>query len=113
MFGWEINLNFHITTPIFETDVNAYQKGINTLSQSYIHWGFLSWAILGALTSIILMHLHYDKNLPLKPKTFLHPIFGNRVYNPIFGGIIDGCCIIAVAAGTIDPIGFLGLQIGF
>lgn len=75
--------------------------------------GFLAWAILGSLTSIVLMHLHYDKGLPLQPRTLLYPILGQRALTGITGALIDACCIIAVAAGTIGPIGFLGLQLSF
>ena len=86
-----------------------FEKAVNALTQSYMHWGFLAWAILGVLTSIVLMHLHYDKGLPLKPRTLLYPVFGKAINGP-FGTIIDSVCLIAVAAGTIGPIGFLGLQ---
>jgi hypothetical protein len=33
------------------------------LAQSFVHWGFLAWAVLGSLLAIVLMHLHYDKGL--------------------------------------------------
>ncbi|WP_150467948.1 BCCT family transporter [Francisella sp. SYW-9] len=100
-------------SPIFLSSHSAYQNAINALAQSFMHWGFLAWSILGSLTSIVLMYLHYDKGLPLKPRTLLYPIFGKRVLGGFFGGLIDACCIVAVAAGTIGPIGFLGLQIGY
>lgn len=43
------------------------------LAQSFVHWGFLAWAVLGSLLAIVLMHLHYDKGLPLAPRTLLYP----------------------------------------
>ncbi len=99
--------------PIFGPETDVFQKAVNALTQSFMHWGFLAWAILGTVTSIVLMRLHYDKGLPLKPRTILYPIFGDRViYGPI-GSLIDAFCLIAVAAGTIGPIGFLGLQISY
>ena len=48
------------------------------LAQSYLHWGFLAWAILGSLTTIMLMHYHYDKGLPLAPRTLLYPVFKEK-----------------------------------
>ena len=78
-----------------------------------MHWGFLSWAILGSLTTIVLMHLHYDKGLPLKPRTLLYPIFGDRAINGWLGSVADAACVIAVVAGTVGPIGFLGLQVSY
>ncbi|WP_438883898.1 BCCT family transporter, partial [Bacillus cereus group sp. BC317] len=82
-------------------------------SQSFMHWRFLAWAILGCLSSIVLMHLHYDKGLPLKPRTLLYPILGQRAVTGWVADLIDALSIIAVAAGTIGPIGFLGLQISY
>ncbi|XKY39108.1 BCCT family transporter [Enterovibrio sp. 27052020O] len=92
---------------------NIQRQAFNALAQSFMHWGFLAWAILGTLTTIVLMHLHYDKGLPLKPRTLLYPVFGDRAMTGWFGALIDACCIVAVAAGTIGPIGFLGLQISY
>jgi len=99
--------------PLYAGETDVFQKAVNALSQSFMHWGFLAWAILGTLTSIVLMHLHYDKGLPLKPRTLLYPVFGDKVINGPLGSIVDAFCIVAVAAGTIGPIGFLGLQISY
>ncbi len=103
----------YVSPPPLYGEVAAYDRAINALSQSFMHWGFLAWAILGGLSSIVLMHLHYDKGLPLKPRTLLYPVFGQRVMKGWFGNLVDAVCIISVAAGTIGPIGFLGLQISY
>jgi len=99
--------------PLYGTQENVQQQAVNALSQSFMHWGFLAWAIVGSLTSIVVMHLHYDKGLPLKPRILLYPVFGKRVLTGHTGALIDACCIVAVAAGTIGPIGFLGLQVSY
>ncbi|SEQ83188.1 Choline-glycine betaine transporter [Loktanella sp. DSM 29012] len=83
------------------------------LAQSFLHWGFLAWAILGSLTTVMLMHYHYDMGLPLAPRTLLYPVFGDRAINGPIGLIADASCIIAVVAGTVGPIGFLGLQMSY
>lgn len=105
--------HFVSAPPLFGGTEDLRQAAFNALAQSYLHWGFLAWAILGSLTTIVFMHLHYDKGLPLKPRTLLYPVFGDRVLKGVFGSLIDACCIIAVAAGTIGPIGFLGLQVSY
>nr|WP_243641873.1 BCCT family transporter [Vibrio sinensis] len=102
-----------VSAPPLYGDASPKAAAINALSQSFMHWGFLAWAILGCLSTIVLMHLHYEKGLPLKPRTLLYPIFGKKAINGWIGHIADACCIIAVAAGTIGPIGFLGLQISY
>src|SRR5690625_3497409 len=87
---------------------------VPALAMSFVDWGFLSWAILGTLGTIVLMYAHYHKGMPLKPRSLLYPIFGEKIMkNSIFGTIVDSFSIIAVAAGTIGPIGFLGLQAGY
>ncbi|MCL1139389.1 BCCT family transporter [Shewanella pneumatophori] len=102
-----------VSSPPFYGEAEGRHLAINALSQSFLHWGFLAWAILGTLAAIVLMHLHYDKGLPLQPRTLLYPIFGDRALNGWIGTLTDTFCIIAVAAGTIGPIGFLGLQISY
>ena len=99
--------------PLYGPQDNPQQLAVNSLSQSFMHWGFLAWAIVGSLTAIVVMHLHYDKGLPLKPRILLYPVLGERALKGHTGAIIDACCIIAVAAGTIGPIGFLGLQVSY
>ncbi|KOO04625.1 BCCT family transporter [Vibrio nereis] len=105
--------HFVTAPPLYGEASSPKNAAINALSQSFMHWGFLAWAILGCLSSVVLMHLHYDKGLPLKPRTLLYPIFGDKAINGWIGTVTDACSIIAVAAGTIGPIGFLGLQISY
>lgn len=105
-----------ISPPPLFRDITASTKEAiyPALSQSFMHWGFLAWAILGTLSSIILMYGHYNKKMPLKPRTLLYPLFGEKIMkNSVLGTLIDSFSIIAVAAGTIGPIGFLGLQASY
>ena len=105
----------HFTSPPphFGGEAKTAAAAYPALAQSFMHWGFLAWAILGSLTSIVFMHLHYNKGLPLKPRTLLYPVFGDRVMHGIFGALVDASCVLAVVAGTIGPIGFLGLQVSY
>ncbi|MGD9016297.1 MAG: BCCT family transporter, partial [Desulfobacterales bacterium] len=43
----------------------------------------------------------------------LYPVFGEKIMNNTLGKVVEGFSILAVAAGTIGPIGFLGLQVSF
>ncbi|WP_339230103.1 BCCT family transporter [Oceanobacillus sp. FSL K6-2867] len=83
-------------------------------AQSFMHWGFTAWAILGTLSVIVMMYVHYNKGLPLKPRGLLYPIFGEKIYhNSVLGSSADIFSIIATVAGTLGPLGFLGLQISY
>ncbi|MEO9777482.1 MAG: BCCT family transporter [Sedimentitalea sp.] len=100
--------------PIFgDLSADPQAGAYAALAQSYLHWGFLAWAILGSLTTVMLMHYHYDRGLPLAPRTLLYPVLGERAIHGPIGLIADACCIIAVVAGTVGPIGFLGLQMSY
>ena len=83
------------------------------LSQSFLHWGFLAWAALGTLATIVLMYAHHQGGVKLRPRALLYPLLGDRLENHWVGSVIDACSIIAVAAGTIGPIGFLASQLGY
>ena len=106
-------LHFMSPPPLFDVTAGTPEAVYPALAQSYMHWGFLAWAILGSLTTIVFMHLHYNKGLPLKPRTLLYPVFGERVLHGWFGGLVDAACVTAVVAGTVGPIGFLGLQVSY
>jgi glycine betaine transporter len=105
--------HFVAPPPLFDAKPGTIDAVYPALAQSFLHWGFLAWAILGSLTTIVLMHLHYDKGLPLKPRTLLYPVFGDRAINSWLGSVVDAACVISVVAGTVGPIGFLGLQVSY
>lgn len=107
--------HFMDTPPHFNGVESGTEGAVSTaLAASFTDWGFLAWAILGTLGTIVLMYAHYEKRVPLKPRALLYPIFGHKIMkkSPL-GTFVDAFSIIAVAAGTIGPIGFLGLQAGF
>ncbi|WP_249871454.1 BCCT family transporter [Oceanobacillus saliphilus] len=83
-------------------------------AQAFMHWGFTAWAILGTLAVVVMMYVHYDRGFPLKPRGLLFPIVGEKIYhNSILGSSADIFSIIATVAGTLGPLGFLGLQISY
>ncbi len=82
------------------------------LAQSFVHWGFLAWAVLGSLAAIVMMFAA-ERGMPLRPRTLLYPVLGRRVVTSPIGTVADVVCIIAVVAGTVGPIGFLGLQVSY
>jgi choline/carnitine/betaine transport len=106
--------HFTSTPPLFQGIESATKAAVApALAQSYLHWGFLAWAILGTLSAVVLMYSHYHKGVDLKPRALLYPLFGEKIMHSWLGVAVDAASIIAVAAGTIGPIGFLGLQLSF
>lgn len=105
--------HFLSSPPLFGAEAATVEAVNPAIAQSFMHWGFLAWAILGSLSTVMLMHYHYEKGLPLAPRTLLYPVFGGRAINGPIGVIADASAILAVVAGTVGPIGFLGLQVSY
>ncbi|MDK9687902.1 BCCT family transporter [Halomonas sp. LC1] len=105
--------HFVVTPPAFDTEAGTAEAVSGALAQSFMHWGFMAWAVLGSLTAVVLAHAHYVKGQPLQPRTLLYPIFGERLMRGPLGSLVDACCVIALVAGTVGPIGFLATQVSF
>jgi choline-glycine betaine transporter len=105
--------HYIVTPPAFDTEAATPAAIAPAMSQSFMHWGFLAWAVLGSLTALVLARAHYDLGKPLQPRTLLSPVFGERLINGPLGSVIDTACVIAVVAGTVGPIGFLATQMSF
>lgn len=109
-------LNHFLSVPPHFNDIASGTEAAVTpaLTTSFVDWGFLAWAILGTLGTFVLMYAHYHRGAPLKPRSLLYPIFGDKIMkNSVLGTLVDVFSVISVAAGTIGPIGFLGLQAGY
>ena len=105
--------HFVVTPPAFESEAGTAEAVSGALGQSFMHWGFMAWAVLGSLTAVVLAHAHYVKGQPLQPRTLLYPVLGERLMRGPLGGIVDACCVISLVAGTVGPIGFLATQVSF
>jgi glycine betaine transporter len=105
---------FISTPPVFDGVVSATKAAVvPAMEQSFLHWGFLAWSILGTLGAVVLMYVHYHKGHALQARGLMYPVFGPKIMKNTLGQLVEGCCILAVAAGTIGPIGFLGLQVSY
>lgn len=105
--------HFVVTPPAFEVEAGTAAAVAPALAQSFMHWGFLAWAVLGSLTAIVLAYAHYNLGKPLQPRTLLYPVFGEKILTSWVGSVVDALCVIAIVAGTVGPIGFLATQMSY
>ncbi|MEO7129777.1 MAG: BCCT family transporter [Dermatophilaceae bacterium] len=102
----------YISTPPYFEGQAAVDPATIAMAQSFVHWGFLVWAILGSLGALVMLY-GVERGMPLRPRTLLYPVMGDRILTSRVGSVVDIVCIIAVVAGTVGPIGFLGLQVAY
>tara|TARA_Y100001970_G_scaffold217203_1_gene265971 strand:- start:201 stop:1772 length:1572 start_codon:yes stop_codon:yes gene_type:complete len=81
-----------------------------SLAVSFLHWGFLAWALV-ATTVTITFSLLSQNGFPLRPRSLLIPLIPKRFVDGIIGDFADGLSVVAAIAGTVGPLGFLSLQL--
>ncbi|MEM6292389.1 MAG: BCCT family transporter [Myxococcota bacterium] len=107
--------SMHLGTPppVFaDRAAGSLQAAYAALAQSYLHWGFLAWSIVGTCGAIVMLREH-ERGAPLRPSTLLRPLLGRYAEQPILAGLVDGVSMVAALVGTIGPLGFLGLQLAY
>ncbi len=77
---------------------------------SYLHWGFLAWALV-ASTVTITFSLLSQNGYPLRPRSLLIPLLPKNIVDGLVGDFADGLSVVAAIAGTVGPLGFLSLQL--
>ncbi|MCY9783145.1 BCCT family transporter [Nocardiopsis sp. EMB25] len=98
--------------PRYADAAGGTERAAVAMAQSFVHWGFIAWAAGGSLATLVMMR-GVEKGMPLRPRTLLWPLMGERVRTHWIGAVVDISCVLAVVAGTVGPIGFLGLQISY
>ena len=64
--------HFVVTPPAFDTEAGSAAAVAPAMAQSFTHWGFLAWAVLGSLTALVLTRAHYGQGKPLQPLSLIH-----------------------------------------
>ncbi len=103
---------YHLTTvpPAFDAEPSTRDAGVAALAASHLHWGVLAWAMVATLGTIHVSARQTLDGRPLRPRELLSPL-PDAWLDGTFGDVVDGLCLLAAAAGTIAPIGFLALQL--
>lgn len=71
---------------------------------TFFHWGLHAWAIY-AIVALVLAFFSYRHGLPLKLRSALYPLIGDRIYGPI-GNAVDTFAILGTVFGVATSLGF-------
>jgi choline/glycine/proline betaine transport protein len=76
---------------------------------TFFHWGLHAWAIY-TLVGLSLAYFAYRHQLPLKIRSALYPLIGQKIYGPIGDGV-DTFATIGTVFGVATTLGFGVTQI--
>ena len=103
--------HFQTPSPTFEGVTGGTAAAVDpALAVSFLHWGFLAWALVATTTTITYSILE-RRGEPLRPRTLLVNILPRQLVDGPLGDLADGLSVVAAIAGTVGPLGFLSLQL--
>lgn len=76
---------------------------------TFFHWGIHAWAIY-AVVALSLAYFAYRHNLPLRIRSALYPLIGNRIHGPI-GHAVDTFAALGTIFGLATSLGLGVMQI--
>ncbi|WP_392346337.1 BCCT family transporter, partial [Parasynechococcus sp.] len=103
--------HFQNPSPVFAGVEGSTAAAVDpALAVSFLHWGFLAWALVATTTTITFSILE-RRGEPLRPRSLLVNIVPRSWVDGLIGHLVDGLSVVAAIAGTVGPLGFLSLQL--
>ena len=103
--------HFQTPSPVFDGIQGGTAEAVDpALAVSFLHWGFLAWALVATTTTITFSILE-RRGEPLRPRTLLVNVVPRGWVDGPIGHPADGLSGVAAIAGTVGPLGFLSLQL--
>lgn len=106
-FGVAEPVMHYVSPPLGEGETLAAAQ--QAMRVTFFHWGLHAWAIY-AIVALSLAYFAYRHQLPLKIRSALYPLIGNKIYGPIGDGI-DTFATIGTVFGVATTLGFGVTQI--
>ena len=106
-FGVAEPVMHYVSPPAGDAEtVAAAQQAMRV---TFFHWGLHAWGIY-ALIGLSLAYFAYRHHLPLKVRSSLYPIIGQKIHGPI-GDAVDTFATIGTVFGVATTLGFGVTQI--
>ena len=90
-------------------DAETVQAAQQAMRITFFHWGLHAWAIY-ALVGLTLAYFAFRHHLPLKVRSGLYPLIGQKIYGPM-GDAVDTFATIGTVFGVATTLGFGVTQI--
>ncbi len=74
---------------------------------TFFHWGLHAWGLYTIL-ALAVAYFHFNRNLPLAPRSVFLPLLGKRINGPL-GDLVDGLAVVGTLLGVATSLG-LGAQ---
>lgn len=99
---------YHYANPLLaEAGTPAAAK--ESMRYTFFHWGLHPWAIY-ILFGASIAYFHFRHELPLAPRSILHPLIGRHIEGPIGHGV-DILCTVGTLLGVSTSLGLGAMQI--
>ena len=99
---------YHYQSPL-RAEPQTRAAVIEAMRISYFHWGLHAWGIYIVL-ALAVAYAHYNRGLPLAPRSVLEPLIGARIHGPVGHGV-DILCTVGTLLGVATSLGLGAMQI--
>jgi choline/glycine/proline betaine transport protein len=99
---------YHYTSPL-RAEAETLPAVTEAMRISFFHWGLHAWAIYIVL-ALAVAYAHFNRGLPLAPRSVLEPLIGDRIKGPI-GHATDILCTVGTLLGVATSLGLGALQV--
>ncbi|WP_075879914.1 BCCT family transporter [Vreelandella massiliensis] len=99
---------YHHANP-FLAEGGTPEAAKEAMRYTFFHWGLHPWAIY-ILFGASIAYFHFRHELPLAPRSILHPLIGRHINGPIGHGV-DILCTVGTLLGVATSLGLGAMQI--
>ncbi|MGO1893888.1 MAG: BCCT family transporter, partial [Luteimonas sp.] len=106
-FGVAEPIMHYVDPPIGDPMTVAAAR--QSMRVTFFHWGIHAWAIY-AVVALSLAYFAFRHGLPLRIRSSLFPLIGDRIHGPI-GHTVDTFAVLGTIFGVATSLGFGVMQI--
>lgn len=100
----------HYIDPPPGLDPRTQEAAREAMRVTFFHWGLNAWGIY-LILALAVAYLHFNKDLPLAPRSVLEPLFGRKVMEGWAGHVVDILCTVGTLLGVSTSLGLGAMQI--